>query len=272
MRIIFFGDIVGQAGRQALKKVLSELKKELEPDLILANGENVAHGQGLAPKAIGEVLALGINFLTSGDHTFTLAKSEEVLSDKNIPVLRPLNWPGNVAGRGFEIIKVGTRQVLLVNLAGRVFMRHDFDDPFQKISGLLEDYSLKGKEEGSEAVDAIILDFHAEATSEKAALGWFLDGKVSAVLGTHTHVPTADEKVLPRGTAFISDLGMTGPYDSVLGADKEIVIKRFLTQKLLRMESAKGLEVEVNAVFLDIDDQTGLAQNIARIRKIVALD
>jgi metallophosphoesterase (TIGR00282 family) len=151
-------------------------------------------------------------------------------------------------------------------------MRHDFDDPFQKISGLLEDYSLKGKEEGSEAVDAIILDFHAEATSEKAALGWFLDGKVSAVLGTHTHVPTADEKVLPRGTAFISDLGMTGPYDSVLGADKEIVIKRFLTQKLLRMESAKGLEVEVNAVFLDIDDQTGLAQNIARIRKIVALD
>jgi len=272
MKILFFGDIVGQPGRQALKKILPELKQELKPDLVLANGENVAHGQGLTEKAIKEVLDCGIDFLTSGDHTFALGGSEQILADKKIPILRPLNWPGNAAGRGYEIITVGTRRALLVNLIGRVFMKHDFDDPFQKLKELLEDYSLKGKEQGSEAMDAIILDFHAEATSEKAALAWFLDGRVSAVLGTHTHVPTADERILPGGTAFLSDLGMVGPQESVLGANKETVIKRFLTQRLFKLETASGSQVEIGGAVIEINDQTGLAISINRIRKIVALE
>lgn len=278
MKIIFFGDIVGQAGRQALKKFLPDLRTEYSPDLVLANGENMAHGQGLAAAVTQEILSSGIDYLTSGDHAFSLAGSDEILDDKKQSILRPLNWPGGVAGRGYEIIKVGIWRVLLINLAGRVFMPRDFDYPFAKIKELLENYSLKGVGAASDAagtgesVDAIIIDFHAEATSEKMAMGWFLDGQVSAVLGTHTHVPTADERILPGGSAFILDLGMTGPRDSVLGADKNLVIKRFLTQRLFRLETAIGGEVEIDGVLITIDNQTGLAQKIERIRKLVALD
>lgn len=272
MKILFFGDIVGQPGREALKKVLPELKKELEPDLILANGENCSRGQGFSEKGVKEIIDSGVNFLTGGDHSFALKEGVELLDDKKWPVLRPLNWPGGAPGRGFEILKVGARRILLVSLIGRVFMvKHDFDDPFVKIKELLEDYSLKGKGEGSEAVDAIIIDFHAEATSEKTALAWFLDGKVSAVLGTHTHVPTADEKILPGGAGYISDMGMVGPMDSVLGIDKDIIIKRFLTQRLFQMEVATG-PAEVNGVLLTVNDQTGSTEKIERIRKIVALE
>ena len=271
MRILFFGDITGRIGRQALKKVLSELKQEFEPDLILANGENMTHGQGITEEAMKEIIDIGVNYLTNGDHTFTLAGSEQILANAKNPILRPLNWPGGVTGRGSAIISVGAKRVLIVNLIGRVFMKHDFDDPFVKIKELLDDYSLGGREQGSEKVDAIIVDFHAEATSEKAALAWFLDGQVSALLGTHTHVPTADEKILPQGTAFISDVGMVGPMDSVLGADKEIVIKRFLTQRLFKIEPAAGTNAEVNGIFLDIDDNTGLAKKIDRVRRIFAL-
>ena len=272
MRILFFGDITGKIGRQALKKVLPELKQEFEPDLVLANGENMAHGQGVTEEALNEVLGAGVDYLTNGDHTFALGGSEQILADIKNHILRPLNWPGNVAGRGFTILTVGARRVLIINLIGRVFMKHDFDDPFFKVNELLEDYSLGGKEQGSEAVDAIILDFHAEATSEKAALAWWLDGKISALLGTHTHVPTADEKILPQGTAFISDVGMVGPMNSILGADKEIIIKRFLTQRLFKIEPADGLKAEVNAVILELDDNTGLAKKIDRIRKLVVLE
>lgn len=272
MKILFFGDIVGRAGRQAIKQVLPQLKKEFEPDLVLANGENVAHGQGLTEEGIKEILASGIDYLTGGDHAFALGGSEEILANVSWPVLRPLNWPGEVAGRGSAIITVGTKRILLVNLIGRVFMRHDFNDPFVCAKELLDDYSLGGQEQGSAKVDAIILDFHAEATSEKAALAWFLDGQVSAILGTHTHVPTADEKILRQGSAFISDVGMVGALDSVLGANKEIVIKRFLTQRLFKMEPAQSSQAEVNGVFLELDDKTGLTRSISRVRRLVALE
>lgn len=272
MRILFFGDITGKIGRQALKKVLPELKKEFEPDLVLANGENMAHGQGVTEEALKEVLDAGVDYLTNGDHTFALGGSEQILADAKNPILRPLNWPGNAVGRGFTIINIGAKRVLIVNLIGRVFMKHDFDDPFTKVKELLDDYSLGGKEQGSEAVSAIIVDFHAEATSEKAALAWFLDGKISTLLGTHTHVPTADEKILPQGTAFISDIGMVGAMDSVLGADKEIVIKRFLTQRLFKIEPAESNKAEVNGVLLEINDKTGLAENISRLRRMVVLE
>jgi hypothetical protein len=272
MKILFFGDIVGQPARHALKKIVPELRKELEPDLVLANAENIAHGQGLSQKSLGELLPVGFDYLTTGDHAFVLRESEQILADKKQRILRPLNWPGDVAGRGFGFLTIGTRRLLLVNLIGRVFMKHDFDDPFKKIEELLDDYSLEGKEQGSEAVDVILIDFHAEATSEKAGLAWFLDGRVSAVLGTHTHVPTADERILPGGTGFLSDLGMVGTQNSILGADKDIVIKRFLTQRNLKMETAQGALVEVSGVFLETDDRTGLTKKIERIRKLVNLE
>lgn len=272
MKILFFGDIVGRAGRQALKQIMPELKKEFEPDLIVANGENMAHGQGVTEESLAEVLEAGVQYVTGGDHAFVLGGSDEILADSSKPLLRPLNWPGGVPGRGSALITVGAKRILLINLIGRVFIRHDFDDPFVKVKELLEDYSLAGKEQGSEAVNAIIVDFHAEATSEKAALAWFLDGKVSALLGTHTHVPTADEKILPQGTGFISDVGMVGTRDSVLGADKDMVIKRFLTQRLIKIESAPSGQTEVNAVVVELDDKTGLAKNIARVRRIITLE
>lgn len=271
MKIIFFGDIFGRPGREALKKVLPELKSEFSPDLVLANAENAAHGQGLTEKAIEELKQAGVDFMTSGDHAFTLSESDDALRNEKLSVLRPLNWPGNPAGEGYKIMQVGARRLMFVNLMGRVFIRQDFDDPFQKINELLDDYSLKGKEQGSEAVDAIVIDFHAEATSEKAALAWFLDGKVSTVLGTHTHVATADEKILPGGTAFISDAGMVGPKDSVLGVDKDTIIKRFLTQRALKMEVAQGPAI-INGVFIETDDKTGLAKSISRISRVVDLE
>jgi len=270
MKILFFGDVVGRPGRRALVKILPELKKEFEPDLVLANAENAAHGQGVTENVLKELAEGGVDFFTTGDHAFALHESARIFEEKKLPVIRPLNWPGEESGRGFEIISAGAKRILLVNLLGRVFMKRDFDDPFPKIEELLQDYSLKGKEEGSEAMDAIIVDFHAEATSEKAAFAWFLDGRVSAVLGTHTHVPTADERILPSGTALISDVGMVGPQNSILGVQKDIIIKRFLTQHLLKMEVADEGPVEINGVVLEIDNQTGLAQKIERVRRLVA--
>ena len=263
---------MGRPGRLALAKILPELKKEFEPDLVLANAENAAHGQGITENVLKELAAAGVDFFTTGDHAFALQESARIFEEKRLPVLRPQNWPGEESGRGFEIISCGAKRILLVNLLGRVFMKRDFDDPFPEIEEILQDYSLKGKEEGSEAMDAIIVDFHAEATSEKAALAWFLDGRVSAVLGTHTHVPTADERILPQGTALISDVGMVGPQNSILGVQKEIIIKRFQTQRLLKMEVAQEGPVEINGVLLEIDSRTGLTQKIERVRKIVDLN
>lgn len=272
MKILFFGDIVGRPARQALKKILPDLRRELTPDFILANAENVAHGQGLSMASLKELWDIGFDCLTTGDHVFVLPESERILVDETRTVLRPLNWPGNAAGRGFTLLTAGARRALLVNLIGRVFMRHDFDDPFKAMNELLEDYSLKGREAGSAAVDAIIIDFHAEATSEKAALAWYLDGRISAVLGTHTHVPTADERILPRGSGFISDVGMVGAHDAILGADRETVIKRFLTQRRFRLEAPISALAEVNGVILETDDLTGLAKSIVRVRRLVALE
>src|SRR4030043_290214 len=216
MKVLFFGDIVGKPGRSAIKKVLPELKKQYDPDLILANGENLAHGKGI-----------------------------------------------------FQI-NIRSKKILLANLIGRVFMQQQFDNPFVCVKEILEDYSLK-KESGKEKVSAIIIDWHAEATSEKMAMGWYLDGKVSAVVGTHTHIGTDDARVLPGGTAYVSDVGMVGGENSVLGVDKDIIIKRFLTQMPYHMEVAEG-PVLVNAVLITIDDKTGLAQNIEKIKLVTKVD
>ncbi len=270
MKILFFGDIVGRPGRQAIKKILPELKKKFEPDLTIANGENLAHGKGISEESIKEVQEAGIDWLTLGNHAFARKGTIEILEDKKWPVLRPANWAKDTPGRGWTIIQLRSKKILLINLIGRIFMAQQLDDPFACVDSILENYSL-GKKDGQEQVSAIIVDWHAEATSEKMAMGWHLDGRVSAVLGTHTHIATDDARILPEGAAYISDIGMVGPYNSVLGVDKNIILKRFLTQLPYRMEVAQG-QVLVNAVVLDIDGKTGLTENIEKRKEIVEID
>src|SRR4030042_4124579 len=224
MKVLFFGDIVGKPGRSAIKKVLPELKKQYDPDLILANGENLAHGKGISGDSVKEMADAGIDLLTLGNHAFAKKGTMDILEEKKLPILRPANWAPEIAGKGFFQINIRSKKILLANLIGRVFMQQQFDNPFVCVKEILEDYSLK-KESGKEKVSAIIMYWHAEATSEKMAMGWYLDGKVSAVVGTHTHIGTDDARVLPGGTAYVSDVGMGGVENSVLGVDKDIIIK-----------------------------------------------
>ena len=267
MRILFFGDIVGKPGREAIKKILPKLKEKYEPDLVFANGENLAHGKGITEESVKEVLSAGIDYLTLGNHTFAIKGASDILENKKMSVIRPANWAPNTPGRGCAQISLRSKKILLVNLIGRVYMGQQFDNPFSAIDEILEEYSL-GKESGKEHVSAIIVDWHAEATSEKMIMGWYLDGKVSAVLGTHTHIGTDDWRVLPGGTAYVTDIGMVGPQNSVLGVDKDIILKRFLTQINYRMEVAQG-PVLAEVMLLTLDDKTGLAQDIQKIKEIV---
>ena len=267
MKIIFFGDIVGRPGREAIKKIIPELKKEHQPDLIVANVENIAHGKGITKKSLDEILESGVDLATSGDHTFDQKQTEEILEDKSIPFLRPANYPPGVAGRGYKIIEIGARTILIMNLMGRVFFNANLDCPFRKADEILE--------EAGDGIDAVIIDFHCEATSEKKALGYYLDGRAAAILGTHTHIPTADEQILPKGTAYISDVGMVGPKNSVLGAKQESTLNHFLTQKPFKYDLAfskdENDEVEVNAVLVEIDPNSGKAKKIQRIRKEIVV-
>lgn len=259
MKIIFLGDIVGQPGREAIKQILPKWKKKYQPDLIIANGENIAHGTGITKKTLDQILKAGVDLVTSGDHTWKQKEISALLEDKTIPLIRPANFPPNLPGQGYRLIELRTKKILVINLIGRVFMRQQYDDPLRKADQILE--------QNEEKADIIIVDWHAEATAEKACLGWYLDGRVSAVLGTHTHIPTADERILPKGTAYISDVGMVGVMDSILGRNKESSIKRFLTQTNIHLEVAEG-PVEVNAVLLEISNKAKV-KKIKRIREIV---
>lgn len=268
MKVLFFGDIVGKPGRQAIKKLLPDLKKRYEPDLVLANAEHLAHGKGITKESVKEIIGAGVDYLTAGNHAFSMKGAGELLQDKNQPMIRPANWAPNVPGRGYEIIRLRSKKILLVNLIGRVFMGAQYDNPFACIDQILDEYALV-VEDGKEKMSAIIVDWHAEATSEKMVMGWYLDGKVSAVLGTHTHIGTDDWRVLPQGTAYVTDIGMVGPQNSVLGVDKDIIIKRFLTQINYRMEVAETSQILAESVLVTIDDKTGLAQDIQKIKEIV---
>lgn len=257
MKILFLGDIIGKIGRKVCAKVLPEITSQYAPDLILANGENSAHGYGINLNIYKELIELGIQGITLGNHTWD--KKEFIKEVENLPqVVRPANYPPGLPGKDRLLLTVGRRRVSLINLLGRTFM-HCVDCPFQTIEKLLPQLERP----------IIIVDMHAEATSEKAAMAWFLDGKVSAVLGTHTHVMTADERILPQGTAFISDLGMVGAYNSVIGMDKEQIIKRFLTQMPEKFEPSETGPGLFNAVLLEIDDQSGRAKEIKRLFKIL---
>lgn len=259
MKIIFFGDIVGQPGRQAIKKILPLWQKKYQPDLVIANGENASHGLGITEKSLKELLESGIDLVTLGDHTWDQKETATFLENQEMPIIRPANFPPGLPGQGYRLVEIRTKKILVINLIGRVFMRKEYDCPFRKADQILEDEA--------EQADIIIVDWHAEATSEKICLGWYLDGRVSAVLGTHTHIPTADARILPQGTAYISDVGMVGPIDSSLGAVKELAIEDFLKQTGLKYEVASG-PVGINAVLIETD-QTGKAKKIERLEEIV---
>ena len=256
MKILMIGDIVGKAGRQAIQRILEKVIADHQIEFTIANGENAAGGMGITPPIAIEMMNQGVNVLTSGNHIW--AKKEIVpFLDEESRLLRPSNYPPGVPGRGGGIFHTGDGQkVGVLNLEGRVFMKH-LDCPFR--------VGEKEVETLSRETNIILVDFHAEATSEKMAMGWFLNGKVSAVLGTHTHVQTSDERILDGGTAYITDVGMTGPLDSVIGIRKQIALERLLTQIPWKFDVATE-EIELQGVVIDVDPKTGKSKDIKRIR------
>jgi metallophosphoesterase (TIGR00282 family) len=255
MRILMIGDVIGKPGRSAVEALVPGLRKEYDIDFVIANGENAAGGIGLTPETADELLKSGVDIITSGNHIW--AHKAMVSSIDSYPqVLRPLNYPKGVAGKGYAVVK----NTLVVNLIGRTFMGN-LDCPFRAIDSLIEEL-------GADKPVMIVIDFHAEATSEKLALGWYLNGRVSAVVGTHTHVGTIDARLLPKGTAYITDIGMVGPEQSVIGDDIDLVIDRFLTQMPHRISVGKG-RVSFNSVLIEVDETSGKAISIRRIDREV---
>ncbi|HJP41218.1 MAG TPA: TIGR00282 family metallophosphoesterase [Dehalococcoidia bacterium] len=249
MKLLFLGDIVGSCGRKAVVESVPRLRRELELDYVVANGENVAGGRGITESTALQLFDCGIDIISGGNHTFQHRDSYEFL-DHDARILRPINYPPGAPGRGIA----NTGDLTVVNVMGRTFMGGDFDDPFRAVDAALE------------TVDSrrfVLVDFHAEATSEKQALGWHLDGRVAAVIGTHTHVPTADHRVLPQGTGYCTDAGMCGARDSVIGDDVDAVLTRFLTQMPTRLPAADGPAI-INGVLLEIDRESLRTTHIER--------
>lgn len=257
MKILFIGDIVGKPGRQAVAELLPKLRSEFQLDFVVANAENAAGGSGITPPVADELFGYGIDVLTSGDHIWKKREILEII-DKTRRILRPANYPESTPGVGSCTLESRSGVLVgVINLVGRVFMQA-LECPFQTANRELE----KLRKE----TPVILVDIHAEATSEKIALGYFLDGQVSAVIGTHTHIQTADEKILPRGSAYITDLGMTGPYNSVIGRRIDQILQRFLTAMPTRFEIATE-DIQLHGVVLDIDPKTGRANSIKRIQR-----
>jgi len=252
--ILAIGDIIGRPGRRAIQKLLPDLRQQYGVELVMANAENVAGGLGLTSTTAKELLSAGVDVLTSGNHIWAQKEIIPYL-DGELPILRPLNYPPGVPGRGYIV----NNQAMVVNLMGRTFMG-DFDCPFRAMDKLLAELKPKPP--------VIMIDFHAEATSEKVAMGRYLAGRVSAVLGTHTHVGTIDAQVLAQGTAYVTDIGMTGPMDSIIGDDTEAVLRRFLTGMPHHLSVGKG-KTMFNAVLVRVADDSGRAISIDRIYREV---
>ncbi len=258
-KILFLGEICAEKGRKAVIKNINQFKKDHQVSFTIANGENVAGGFGITPKLAEELFKVGIDCITTGDH-FLDRRDAETLFKNETKILRPLNYPDIVCGHGYGIYEFDGYHIGVINLLGRVFLKI-VDCPFQKVEKIIE--LIKP------ITNTIIVDIHAEATAEKIAMGWFLDGKVSAVLGTHTHIQTADEKILPQGTAYITDVGMCGPFDSVIGMRTDLSLKRLLHGVPVRLQPAKD-DVHICAVLLDLDMETGKALSIQRINLPIA--
>ena len=259
MRILFLGDVVGRSGRAAVLETLPQLRERYRADFVVVNGENAAGGFGISEAILQELLDAGADVVTTGNHVWD-QREALVFIERHDRLLRPLNFPAGTPGRGVGLFKAANgMDVLVINAQGRVFMT-DLDDPFRAVEQELSACGLKS------GADAIVIDFHAEATSEKQAMAHFVDGRATAVIGTHTHVPTADELVLNGGTAFISDAGMCGDFDSILGMDKEEPIARFLTKIHSRRFAPSLGEATICGVGIEVDDATGLAKAIAPVR------
>ena len=263
MRILFIGDVVGSPGREIVRAELAAACAEHRVDVVIVNCENAASGFGITPKLAEELLAMGAEVLSGGNHIYD---RKEILDyfPTQPRMVRPANFAPGSPGSGLYVGKAKSGiPFALLNLQGRVFMTPN-DCPFRTADRELERLAKLGTSDGAGPVKVVIVDMHAEATSEKQAMGWYLDGRVTAVIGTHTHVATADERVLPKGTAYITDVGMTGPHASVIGMDKQSMIKRFLDGLPARFEVGEG-DVRMNAVVVDADEETGLARSISRL-------
>jgi len=257
VRLLFIGDIVGEPGRRAIKGLVPGLVRKHKISCVVANAENAAGGSGITPPIARDLFRYGLDVITSGDHIWKRREIIEVL-DSEQRILRPLNYPGEAPGSGSVVLEVDNGvKIAIVNLLGRTFMQ-PVECPFRTSRAEID--KIK------KVTPNIFIDMHAEATSEKIAMGWYLDGLVTAVFGTHTHVQTADEKILPKGTAFITDVGMTGPFDSVIGRKKEQILTRFITQMPARFEMAEN-DIWINGAVVDFDEKTGKAHSIERIQK-----
>lgn len=255
MKILFVGDVVGSLGRDMIKEYVPKLKEKYHPQITIINGENAAGGKGITEKIYRGFLEVGAQAVTLGNHTWDNKEIFDFIDDAQY-LIRPANFPEGNPGKGLTYVKFNSELLAVINLQGRTFMP-DIDCPFRKADELINEARKK--------TPLIFVDFHGEATSEKQAIGWYLDGKVTAVVGTHTHVQTADNRILPGGTAYISDVGMTGPYDGILGVEKEAVLKRFLTSLPVRFEVPKEGRTQLSAVLIEVDNKTGKASKIDRI-------
>lgn len=248
MKVLFIGDIVARPGRELVSEVLPSLKKKHAVDFVVANADNLTHGRGPTEKSINEMQTAGVDYFTGGDHIFWHKGFDEVID--SFPLLRPANYPDRVPGGGYKLVDLGAKGlVLLISIMGRTFLNERLDDPFTKADEILDLYA-------EEKPSVILVDFHAQATSEKYAFGFYLDGRVDAVLGTHTHVPTCDTMVLPKGTMFLSDIGMTGIVDSVLGVKKEIILDLYLTGCNQRFEWENTGRKAFRSVLLDTEKKS----------------
>lgn len=266
MKILLIGDVFAKPGRKTLAKVLPALKNDRKIDFVLVNAENLHHGKGVSDTMVRELQSYGVDAFTGGNHIWKVADIVPLLNQSDYPLIRPANYPIGTPGRGYAVMDTAEKggKVAVINLMGRVYMPNHLDDPFRAADVILEKLKSDGLELGK-TLAAIVVDFHAEAGSEKMALAHYLDGRVSAVCGTHTHVQTADEQILPAGTAYISDLGMTGVIDSIIGVKKEIIIEGFLKQLPVRHEVGEG-PTRFGALLVETSQASGLAAKIERIQ------
>ncbi|MGE8204006.1 TIGR00282 family metallophosphoesterase [Heyndrickxia sp. NPDC080065] len=255
MKILFVGDVVGSPGREMIKEYLPKLKSKYRPELTIVNGENAAGGRGITEKIYRQFLNDGANVITLGNHSWDNREVFEFIDEAKF-LVRPGNFPEGTPGTGLSFVKSGGFEAAIINLQGRTFLPA-IDCPFKKAEELIQVARSK--------TNIIFVDFHAEATSEKQAMGWFLDGQVTAVVGTHTHVQTADNRILPNGTAYLTDVGMTGPYDGILGMEREAVLKRFLTSLPVRFEVPKEGRKQLSACLIEVDNKSGKAKKIETI-------
>lgn len=262
MRILVFGDVVGSAGRAAISRALPMLREQHQPDSVIINIENIAHGIGIAPEPWAEAATWKADAYTTGDHAWDNKAGVALLEDVRLPIVRPANYPDGVPGRGFITYAIGAFRVAVINLQGQVFFRNQPLNPFHTLDRVLQQPPVRD-------AAIVLVDFHAEASSEKRGMGWYADGRIAGMWGTHTHVPTADAQVLPKGTGYLTDVGMNGAHHSIIGMAPPGPLKRFLTQTPADFEPATDGPLEVNAVLFDLDPMASRAVAVQSIRHVL---